>query len=114
MSPLILMLNSLSEHPSPTPYADLSPDRILDAVESIGLPTTATSWRSTATRTGSTRSASTRPSRLSPSSTARALERRGHPGGTHIHPGLADAEIPAVAPFDTGAHPARPGTTASL
>ncbi|WP_295388147.1 serine/threonine protein kinase [uncultured Thiodictyon sp.] len=88
--------------PSPTPYADLSPDRVLDAVESIGLPTDGhllalNSYENRVYQVGLDEAEPViakfyRPGRWSD---AAILEE-------HVFSqDLADAEIPAVPPFAT-------------
>ena len=87
---------------SPTPYADLSPDLILDAVESIGLPTDGhllalNSYENRVYQVGLDEAEPViakfyRPGRWSD---AAILEEHG------FTQDLADQEIPAVAPFVT-------------
>ena len=88
--------------PSPTPYADLSPDRILDAVESLGLPTDGhllalNSYENRVYQVGIDEAEPViakfyRPGRWSD---AAILEEHA------FSQELADAEIPAVPPYAT-------------
>ena len=92
----------MNDHPA-TPYADLSPDLILDAVESLGLPTDGhllalNSYENRVYQVGLDEAAPViakfyRPDRWSD---AEILEEHA------FTLELADLEIPAVPPFETG------------